>query len=68
MVHMPISLDQLRQQLSELNFFNEDAITQIEKANLLIRKSIISIEAQIDQFDFASPDEEIHFFRHIIVK
>lgn len=65
MVHMPISLDRLRQQLSELNFFNEDAITQIEKANLLIRKSIISIEAQIDQFDFASPDEEIHFFRHI---
>lgn len=65
MRHFPITLDQLRLQLSGLNLFNDDAIAQIEKAIHLIRSTTILIEAEIVRKDFATPEEEIYFFRHI---
>lgn len=58
-------VDQLRQELSGLNFFGPDAIKQIETAIQLVRTTTFEIEAEIDKNDFESPEEEIFFFRHI---
>ncbi len=65
MKHIQPIVLQLRQQLSELNLFGEDAISQIEAAIQLIRTTTFTIEEEIDRNDFVSPEEEIHFFRHI---
>ncbi len=65
MKHNSKKVIQLRQHLSELDLFGADAIKQIESAIQLIRSTTIEIEAEIDNNDFASPEEEIHFFRYI---
>lgn len=58
-------IDQLRSQLSELNFFGENAIHQIETANQLIRDTTVQIEAFLVKNTFQSQEDEIFFFRHI---
>lgn len=62
---LPITIDQLRQQLSELNLNGPDSINQIESAIQLVRSTTFNIEKEIDNSDFESPEEEIFFFRHI---
>jgi hypothetical protein len=59
------SIFQLRQELSGLNFFGDDAISQIQTALQLIRSTTSAIEAEIDGTDFASQEDEIYYFRHV---
>jgi len=58
------TIDQLRQKLSELNFYGHDAIGQIETAIRLIRTATNVIENELVRNDFGKSDE-IYFFRHI---
>lgn len=59
------NLDQLRKKLSELNLFGKEVNEQIEHAIRLVKLETISIEKEIDHRGFATPEEEIFFFRHV---
>ena len=65
MIKSTKTLDQLRQELSELNLFGKDANEQIEYALERIKSTTFSIEDEIDRSAFKTPEEEIFFFRHI---
>lgn len=59
------TLDQLRHELSGLHLFGKEANVQIEHALELIKSATISIEKEIELSGFATPEEEIFFFRHV---
>lgn len=59
------TLDALRQDLSGLHLFGKEANAQIDNALELIKSATISIEQDIDQRGFVTPEEEIFFFRYV---
>lgn len=65
MKHIKLNMIQLRAQLSELNLFGEESISQIRTALQLIRSTTTSIEKEIDDNYFVCQEDEIYYFRHV---